>query len=247
MKWGDQDRGKRGWLSAVVLAIALLFVGWFFYANQRPIATLPTPPVAPVVIPVLPVTDEEKPPALVVEPPAVEIPPKEEPMAPEEPPVVEVPPEEEKPPAPVVEPIVAPIPLPQEFWGKASSSSPPTIIREQDQILFNASWNVPTGTVIFAPFAGEIVFLSVTLKEEASRDILGLLGESGESWQSFMIFAYYDFKPLVEQGQKVKAGDPLVQVVDREIKLEFASSLQSQQIDETNKWYNLLVGIYRDK
>jgi len=57
-----------------------------------------------------------------------------------------------------------------------------------------------------------------------------------------MIFAYYDFKPLVEQGQKVKAGDPLVQVVDREIKLEFASSLQSQQIDETNKWYNLLVG-----
>jgi len=123
-----------------------------------------------------------------------------------------------------------------------STSSPPTIYQNKDLITFNASWNVPTGTVIFAPFAGEIVFLSVTLKEEASRDILGLLGESGESWQSFMIFAYYDFKPLVEQGQKVKAGDPLVQVVDREIKLEFASSLQSQQIDETNKWYNLLVG-----
>ena len=176
-KWGNsKERGKRGWLSAVVLAIALLFVGWFFYANQRPIATLPTPPVAPVVIPVLPVTGEEKPPAPVVEPPAVEIPPKEEPMAPEEPPVVEVPPVEE-PPAPPVPEIPSNFIVPDEVWENAFLLNRVDGTPYKGFIGFS---DIPIGTKLYAPMDGYIHYLRTLNEKNEVVDSVAILTQSAD-------------------------------------------------------------------
>jgi len=115
-----------------------------------------------------------------------------------------------------------------------STSSPPTIIR--DEISFNASWNVPAGTTIFAPFDGEVVFLFATPQGE---DNLLLNKRNGEKWESLVINTKYDFSPMVEIGQSVTKGQPLVQTThDIELMLVFASDLESRQVYE---WYSLLV------
>ena len=225
-KWGDQDnRGKRGWLSAVVLAITLLFVGWFFYANQP--ATLPvTPPVtsvAPVVPSVSPVT-EEKPPAP-EEPPAVEIPPVEEPT-PEEPLTVEAPPVKEEPPAPSVPEIPSNFIVPDEVWENAS-----LLVSADGTPLPGVVWfsEIPIGTRLYSPIDGSISIMEINLKEGGTLFGIILSTSPDRGYQSLNFLlrkaTLLTIEPKTgEAFAVIEDASPFQTLLEKEVALEVAIS-----------------------
>jgi len=175
------------------------------------------PPTEPVV-PITPLT-----PPVVGEPKQITLPVAEPAISP--PAVVEK--EEE---VPVV---LEAIGLEPKYFGKGYAPSPPII--RNNLLLFGVAWDVPIGTVIFAPFEGMVIRTSRSLPDGESLMSVQVFQPATDEWENASLrfaVAAYKIELLTEEGIEVKQGDPIA-------KLALSEAIEPL-LKEYNRSFNLV-------
>lgn len=149
-----------------------------------------------------------------------------------------------------------PLGLAPEYFGKGRSILPVGVSGESNG--FVVGWNVPVGTVIFAPFEGRVTQTTLS-PPDGSAKLMGVevfQSSTGDWVKATLRFSAiaHNLELLVEKGTEVKPGDPIAKVTSSKIieavdvakygnfslLLHFSTTDLSDQ--RFYEWYDLLVG-----